>query len=186
MQRDDSSGRRDEPQMFFHLKLVGKIALAVGAAACVGLVVTLLSVSGQTGESYAEIIGSYYLTRQHLGPALLVGGLALLAVTALITWLISLYSSFRIAGPLFRFSRNLEMEIAQGPTAPIPIRKTDSLQQEHQQFKRSVEVLQTHYGKLREAAARAEAALASEDKEAWPAAAEAIARLKELDANVRL
>ena len=186
MQQCDSTGRRDEPSIRFHLKLVGKIALAVGATACVGLILTLMSVSAKSGASYAQIIGSYNLTRQHLGPALLVAGLFLLAFTAVITWLISLYSSFRIAGPLFRFSRNLEMEIARGPTAPVPIRKTDSLQQEHEQLKRSIDGLQAHYGALREAALQAQAALGSDDKEAWSEAARVIARLKELDSHVRL
>lgn len=186
MQQQDSAARHDEPHMLFHLKLVGKIALLVGLAACVGLVLTLMSASAESGASYAEIIRSYNLTRQHLGPALLVAALFIAAFAAVITWLISLYSSFRVAGPLFRFSRNLELEIRQGPTAPVPIRKNDSLQQEHAQLKRGIDSLQSHYGAIRQAMDQAAAALDSGDKDKWPEVLAAIARLKELDSRVRL
>src|SRR4030065_873565 len=104
----------DEPQIFFHLKLVAKITLLVGAAACAGLILTLMSISHQSGSSYAETIRSFSLTREHLGTRLLVAGLFLVAFAAVITWLIALYSSFRIAGPLYRSACNLEIFLAQG------------------------------------------------------------------------
>lgn len=176
----------EEPQIFFHLKLVAKITLLVGAAACAGLILTLMSISQQSGSSYAETIRSFSLTREHLGIALLVAGLFLVAFAAVITWLITLYSSFRIAGPLFRFSRNLEMSITQGPKTLVPIRKRDSLQKEHGQLALSVHSLQAQYGALREAAGRAVASLESGDKQGYAEAASAIAKLKELDSRVRL
>lgn len=176
----------DEPQIFFHLKLVAKITLLVGAAACAGLILALMLISHQSGSSYAETIRSYSLTREHLGAALLVAGLFLVAFAAVITWLISLYSSFRIAGPLFRFSRNLEMSITQGPATLVPIRKRDSLQKEHGQLELSMHSLQAHYGALREAAGRAVAILESGDRHGYPETASAIAKLKDLDSRVRL
>ncbi len=175
-----------EPQIFFHLKLVGKITLLVGAAACGGLLLMLMSISHQSGSSYAETIHSFSLTREHLGAALLVAGFFLVAFAAVIAWLITLYSSFRIAGPLFRFSRNLEMSIAPGPTTLVPIRKGDSLQEEYGHLEQSIHTLQAHYGALREAAGRAAAILESGDKHSYPEAVSAIAKLKELDSHVRL
>ena len=176
----------DEPQIFFHLKLVAKITLLVGAAACAGLILTLMSISHQSGSSYAETIRSFSLTREHLGTALLVAGLFLVAFAAVITWLIALYSSFRIAGPLYRSACNLEIFIAQGPTTLVPIRKGDSLQKEYGHLKQSVHSLQAHYDALREAGSRAAAILESGDTRRYPEAASAIAKLKELDSHVRL
>jgi len=176
----------DEPQIFFHLKLVAKITLLVGATACAGLVLVLMSISHQTGSTYAESIRSFSLTREHLGAALLIAGLFLVAFAAVITWLISLYSSFRIAGPLFRFSRNLEMFIARGSTTLVPIRKGDSLQKEYGHLELSAHSLQAHYDALRETAGRAMTILESGDKHGYHEAASAIAKLKELDSHVRL
>lgn len=142
---------RREPPGFFHLQQVAGIALCVSVAACAGMLVVLLLVTDDRGGSYWQAIGAYSLTSQNLGWGLLVFGLAMVAFAGITTWLISLYSTFRIAGPLFRFSRNLEMAIERGPIAPAPIRRTDQLQREWKEFDASVAALRGHYDELRQA-----------------------------------
>ena len=177
MANDQTQG--NEPRFLLHLHLVAKIALIVGAVSCLGMLLVLTFITDKSGASYGAIIRSYSLSRQHLGPTMLIAGLFLVSFSGVITWLISLYASFYIAGPLYRFSRNLETFIAQGPTTPVPTREKDHLKQEEQQIKRSIAKLQQHYGEMR---AAAEEALSQLDSQSAPA----IAKLKELDREAHL
>ena len=186
MKNSDSNVQHQQPLIVFRLNLVGKVALMVGAVACAGLVLVLLFITDKSGTNYGEIIRSNNFTRQSLGPAMLVAGLILVAFSAVITWLVSLYSSFRIAGPLFRFARNLEAMIENGPSAPVPIRRKDRLQVEGQQLARSTASLQAHYGAMREAADRAATLLESSDDGAKAILPAEIAKLKEFDRHVLL
>jgi len=184
---DSSVQRQNEPHpVLFHLNLVGKVALLVGAVACAGLVLVLLFITDKSGACYGEIFRSNSLTRQSLGPAMLVAGLGLVAFSGAMTWLVSLYSSFRIAGPLFRFARNLELMIENGPSSPVPIRTKDRLQREGRQLERSTDRLQAHYGAVREAADHAVALLESSDGRAAEYLPQTLAKLKELDRHVVL
>lgn len=186
MKNSDSSIQPQQPYIVFHLNLVGKVALMVGALACAGLVLVLLFITDKSGASYGEIIRSNNFTRQSLGPAMLVAGLILVAFSAVITWLVSLYSSFRIAGPLFRFARNLEAMIESGPSAPVPIRRKDRLQVEGQQLSLSAARLQAHYGAMRDTTDRVAALLDSSDNAAREVLPVEIAKLKECDRHVLL
>lgn len=140
----------DSPEIIFHLRWVARIAVLVGALAAAGLVFTLVFVTDSNGESYGALIESRSVAHDRLGTALLLGGLVLSACAAAITWLITLYSSFRIAGPLFRLSRNLENSIRRGPCRPISIRASDRLHDEAQLLAESLEVLGSHYSAMRQ------------------------------------
>lgn len=165
--------------LLFNWHFIAKIALIIAALSCLGAVLVLHFITGSLGESYAEVARYFSLSRKSIGPTLLVAGLILVSFASIITWLIALYTSFYIAGPLFRFSRNFETLIEQGPTSLIPTRKADSLKQEEQQIKRSVTKLQQHYSEMR---AMTEEALAQLD--AQPTAS--ITKLKELDREAHL
>lgn len=125
------------------LKLVSRFALYTSVVAVVLLVVSVLLLTDQKGTSYAEIIYGHSLTQKHLKPVLLISGLCLLSFVAFITWLFTIYSTFRIAGPLFRFSRNLE-QAAEG-IPPLGLRSGDALQDVSEQLKQSVTSLHNHY-----------------------------------------
>ena len=140
----------ESPEILFHLRWVAKIALLVGAIAGAGLVATLSLVADGTGVDYGTVIHSRSVAQYRLGPALLIGGLFLLAFAAILTWLITLYSSFRIAGPLFRLSRNLEASISQGPGRPVPIRESDRLRPEAALLEAAFAAVAVHYDELRE------------------------------------
>lgn len=138
------------PEILFHLRWVSKIAFWIGATAAVGLVIVLFVITGDAGTGYEELILSRSLAQEQLGPALLVGGIFLITFGALLTWLITLYSSFRIAGPLFRLTRNLEASLGQRPEKPIPIRAADRLQAEAALLESSLGTLANHYKGLRD------------------------------------
>ena len=174
---------RNEPLIFIHLKLVAKVSLGVGAVAVLSLLISLLLVSGPADESYAAIIRSNSLTSAHLGKVMLTIGLMLVAVAGVITWLMALYSSFRIAGPLYRFSQNLKLASSSDTSRLIDLRKGDALVPQAEQIKQSVSVLRAHFAEVEAVAAAAEKALENRDDAAYT---EAVARLKALDEKVRL
>lgn len=140
-----------QPATLFHVKWVAKIALLVALAAGLGLLAAVFWVTDDQGANYASLIMSRSLTQQKLGPVMVVFGLLSVAVAALATWLIALYSSHRIAGPLFRFAQNIRQILQQPFAAPLAIRKTDVLQQEWREFESAQTRLREHYGALRDA-----------------------------------
>ena len=168
-----------------HLRLVSRLALFTGLAAGLSLLAVIIMLAGEGGADYATIIQSYNISQESLGTVLLITGLLLLALVAFITWLITLYSSFRLAGPLYRFARNLEAA-ASGESALFGIREEDCLQDVSQELLASVAGLQRHYLAISEALEEVEALL--ENREAGSAAelGQALARLKEQTRHVRL
>lgn len=167
----------DAPEIIFHLRWIAKTALSIGAMAAMGLAVTLNILTDGSGTTYGELIQSHSIVHAYLSPALLIGGFILLACTAVVTWLIALYSSFRIAGPLYRFSRNLERAIAQGPAQPVPIRENDWLHRDALLLRHSLEAMEAHYRELDEALARALSAIDEGKIEQMPASAAKLGKL---------
>jgi len=178
--------QRDETPVLFHLKMVAKIALSVSALACAGLLLVLFLLTDQKGNSYGHVVGVHSLASQNLGPALLVFGLAMLALAGITTWVIALYSSFRVAGPLFRLARNLEMEIEHGPAVPIAIRSGDQLQREWKEFEASMAALHAHFGDLRQALAQAGQSLRAGGQFDTVSLRQSVARLKDIERRVKL
>lgn len=142
------SSTEDRPEMLLHLRWVARISLWIGGCAALGLSIVLYLLTNTTGQDYGGLIQAYSQAQYRLGPAMLIGGLFLLAFTALLTGVIALYSSFRVAGPLFRLSRNLESAISQGPVKPVSIRDTDDLHQEAALLEQALGNLASHYESL--------------------------------------
>lgn len=173
---------KHEPLIFFHLKLVAKISLALGAIAMIALVIALTMVTDQSGETYSAIVQVQHLKSENLGKVMLVAGLLLLAITGLVTWLIALYSSFRIAGPLYRFSQNLRLAAADESAPLIDLREGDSLRTESEMIKQTVAAVRAHHAAAAAAARQARDAVASGDEAGY---ARSVARLGMLDEKVR-
>lgn len=169
--------------MFLHVRLVAKISLGVGAVAVLSLLISVLLVSGDAGDSYSEIIRSNSITRANLGKVMLMIGLVLVAIAGVITWLIGLYSSFRIAGPLYRFSQNLKLASASDSARLIDLRNDDSLVEQAENIKQAVAILREHHAALEQVSHEAAIALEKHDAAAYAAA---VARLKLLDEKVRV
>lgn len=129
-----------------HLKLVAKVALITSVTSTLVLIFIILFVGGDGGDSYFETLQSHRLTQSSLGTAMLLAGLLLIGFVATATWIISLYASFRVAGPLFRFCRDLELSPI--TDRPIGIRKEDYLQEVSQELLDTVSTLRGHYTEL--------------------------------------
>ena len=165
--------------------LVAKIGLSVAVAAGAGLALVLALLGDDRGGGYGQLIGAYGLARESLGPAMLVFGLALTGFAGIAAWLFSLYASFRIAGPLYRISRDLEAQIEHGPVAPAPIRRSDRLQREWKELDASVAALCAHYAELGQVLSQIEKSLDADAAD--PASLlQAIMQLKNAEQHVRI
>ena len=178
--------RQEDPDkgLRFPLQLAGRVALVVSLASVLVLSAMLGFIGLESGQTYLDVIRTYRYTQDALAPAITIAGLSLLAIAGLLTWLVTLYGSFRLAGPLFRMQRNLERSQSAGPVEPIPIRGTDRLHAEADALSRANSRLSTHYNAVRAAAKQAMAALDSDQASGgWQKALE---RLHELDRRVQL
>lgn len=178
-----STAMKPEPLIFFHLKLVARISLAIGLLAAITLIIALVLITDQSGDAYSAIVQAQHLKSENLGKVMLLAGLVLVAITGLATWLITLYSSLRIAGPLYRFSQNLQLAMADESAPLINIRKGDSLKQEAEMIKQTVLSLRTYHGAVNAILSQTSDALAAGDETSY---AQSVVRLRILDEKVRL
>lgn len=167
-----------------HRKLVAKTCLSVSVASFIILLIMLMFITNDAGESYGAIVYSHSLTSQQLRPAMLVAGLVLVTITGLVTWFIALYSSFRIAGPLYRFTQNFKLATANASSREIlPIREGDSIQDQAKAVKQAITGLHDHYAAIKNAAQEASSALAAGDAARYT---DAVARLRSLDEKAHI
>jgi len=167
-----------------HLSMVARIALGTGLAAAVILVLTLAFAVDRSGATYAELVQAHAITQRNLGPAFLVGGLALASITGFLTWLICLYSSFRVAGPLFRFTRNLEQ--ASETDLLSDIRRNDCLHDLADELKAQVGELHAHYRRLDALAGKAVEAIERDGEAARDEVSRILEELAEAAGRARL
>lgn len=114
------------------------------------MVFVVLVIGHGQGEGYLDSLGRLQLSRDRLLPLVLAAGLFLLTVAAMVTWLIALYSSFRVAGPLYRLTRNLEHQLEENNLeSPLPIRRGDQLQHHSRLLGRAVDRLRESYLEIR-------------------------------------
>jgi uncharacterized Zn finger protein len=97
--------------------------------------------------------------------------------------MIVLYSSFRIVGPLYRFTQNLKLASTSDSATLINLRKGDTLHAQEENIKLAVASLREHYAAVETVSRQASAALEQRDAAAY---ADAIRRLKALDEKVRV
>lgn len=128
------------------LKTTARVALSISVFATLVLLSTLYFLfKNQQQGSYLGSIQSFARSQDQLVPAMLIGGAMIMLMAGLITWFILLYSSARLAGPLYRFTRNVEMQIYQGPVQTIKLRKGDYLQDLSGKLSRAAEGLHDYY-----------------------------------------
>ncbi|MBF0629146.1 MAG: hypothetical protein HQL91_13090 [Magnetococcales bacterium] len=170
--------------MVWRLRRMAAIALITAILTALGLLVAIhLLTDPTTGLSYREIFHAHAVKRAHLLPVLLIAGLILTTATGILTWLIALYSTFRVAGPLHRFSLNLDRQIHAGPLPLESFREGDLLRTEHLHFSGALNRLQYHYDLLNERIDHALIAAKDPDPQIWHASLE---RLKSHERQVRL
>ncbi len=124
-------------------KIISRITLATMLAAGLVLLVAVLLFEDEQGLDYLSLVQSYTVTEKNLDAMLIMAGLFLLFCVGTASWVLTLYASFRIAGPLFRMARNLELASSR---RDLPgIRKRDCLQDVSQQLQTAVNMLHDHY-----------------------------------------
>lgn len=171
----------NDSYFLLRLRLVSRITLVVSVLFCAGILLTLAFATGNPGAAYDSAIRSLSQSLLRLGPALLAATLLLALLSSAVIRMISHRATLKVAGPLYRFARNIETFIESGPVTPVPTRQEDQLKPEKQQIERSIVKLQAHYDAIR---AATETALVQIDSQKSPAAA--IAQLKGLDRATRL
>jgi len=150
-----------DPQHFGQLRLVGRISLCLACVAVAGLVAVGV-LAGLPSDEYGETVRAMTTTKRQLPWVMTVGGLLVVLATALTTWMITLYSSFRLAGSLYRLSLDLQIGIDTGRVPPIRVRRSDFAQAEAQQMEQTVGTLYEYYAQLDAAITEAAAALESQ------------------------
>lgn len=128
------------------LRVTAKIAISISLLSALVLVFILqFLLIDQSEKNYLETIVSLSQSQQQLTIAMAVGGALVITAAGLLTWLFTLYFSHRIAGPVYRFTRNLELEIEKGPVPTVAIRKEDSLQAVSRKLSDAVNRLSQYY-----------------------------------------
>ena len=171
----------DTVPVSMHLKLVAKVALITSVVAALVLIFVTFIVGGEGGDSYFELIQAHRISQDKLDMAMLLAGLFLIGFVATITGVIALYASFRVAGPMYRFCRDLELSPISD--APLGIRKEDYLQEVSDELLNSIAVLREHYSELEEVVDQVSAAYAAQDQQGL---SELLIELKELEGQVHV
>jgi hypothetical protein len=133
------------------LRLTAALSVSVSLLGALVLLLTLcLLFRSQPGQTYYQIIQSLTLGQDRLFMAMTLAGSVIVLLAGLVTWVITLYSSHRIAGPFYRFAKNLELEIERGPVTPVRLRKDDRFQMLAARFTRAADGLETYYASQRQ------------------------------------
>jgi len=149
MKRLNTESIRPDSSSLHHLRLAARIAIMVSFTASLLLVIVIVLLTEDSVHSdYALAIQSLSSTHKLLGPSLVVSGLIIVTLSGVLTWIISVYSSARITGALYRFSRNLEQQINLRHLPLIAIRKKDRLHKEARHLEQAVTSLNKHYDSL--------------------------------------
>jgi len=164
-----------------HYKLIAKVTLFTSLSAALILLILLFAISTEGEGSYIDIIQAHTVTRLQLGSSILIAALLVLITVGISVWLISLYSSFRIAGPLYRLIQNLQAAMTFGQQNRI--RHDDALQNVAQELHETIEHLEKHYRHLHSEVDEIITKLGKHDVEAANAS---LKRLKAIEAKVQL
>ncbi len=129
------------------LRLIGKSALWFATALFCGFLF-FLTFSDIPLSSYRAASDHLYRSREDLPWMMLLGGTLLLITTALTLWLSCLFITHRAAGPLYRFSRNLEAALTHGSLPRQGIRRGDLFQEESEHLLHTADQLSSYEHQL--------------------------------------
>ncbi|HIJ84999.1 MAG TPA: hypothetical protein HPQ00_12460, partial [Magnetococcales bacterium] len=146
----DDPQTRSSPTMIAHLHLVAKLSLWTGLSSGIVFAAVLFYLDIGQGNDYASLFHSLVMTRHHLKPVLLISGALLLASTGVVTWMIAIYSTYRVAGPLHQFTQTLKRQIEDGPCSVGHLRGTGDLESERLRLAGAANRLQYHYDGISE------------------------------------
>jgi len=107
--------------------IVAKISLSTSIFTFTILMVMISFAWVDHGGGYGDFIESQLISHKNIQYSIIIAGLLLVLMSALISWFVSLYGSFRIAGPLYRFAQN--MSHCHNPDTMLSLRSDDCLQE---------------------------------------------------------
>ena len=101
-------------------------------------------------------------TADYMLPAVLLSGAIVVILTGLATIMVTLFTSHRISGPLYRVEKDLE-EIASGNlTKKFNLRQTDELKKLAENLNNTVEALRTEFEQLKREISELDSSVESE------------------------
>ncbi|VAW63459.1 hypothetical protein MNBD_GAMMA09-826 [hydrothermal vent metagenome] len=122
--------------------IVAKVSFSICVVTFSVLMVAVSTVLVDHSGSYGDFIQSQVISRNNLFYVMVISGLFLIFVGAFISWLVSLYGSFRIVGPLYRFESNITQCIESG--SMLMLRSDDDLQVLSEKIINSARQLENH------------------------------------------
>lgn len=155
------------------LEWIKLIAIWISLLAIFGLILVFILVPDHT-LNYAEQVRALNISQQHLPRLMFAVGLLLAAGTGMTTWVLAVYSSFRLAGPLYRMSENLKAAIATSEVDHVPLRQGDLLQDDARLLQDVSAHIVHRYQSLNEIVTQAQAAADQQDDDAVLAAIHAL------------
>ncbi len=108
------------------LRFTAKISMGLSILSIVFLAL-IISFYGSDEKGYSEIIVALWRTNDNLLLSVLIVGSMLIIIVAIMTWIICLYSSFRLAGPIYRLQQQLGLASNDNSTQLTRLRNQDSL-----------------------------------------------------------
>ena len=135
--------------------------LVIIGAVISGAIIYALSMSTVTTtfENSRLMIKS---TADYMLPAVLLSGAIVVILTGLATIMVTLFTSHRISGPLYRVEKDLE-EIASGNlTKRFNLRQTDELKKLAENLNNTVEALRTEFEQLKREISELDSSVESE------------------------
>lgn len=108
------------------LYLIAKLSLGSSIITLLFLIF-IVNYFGGSEEGYSEIVKVLWVTSDNLPLAVLTIGSFMVALVAIMVWLLCLYSSFRLVGPLYRLQKQLGLATSDKSVRFTRLRKKDSV-----------------------------------------------------------
>lgn len=155
---DMANSNNQKTQLSLRLfKRVARIALLVSLFSLLTFGVMVASLDSPSGD-YFNMLSSLTSSKDNFIFIVMLTGALLVSATAATTYVITLYSGFRVAGPMFRFAQNLKLSHQdEHPRPYIGIRNHDHFHAECQLMETSNNILLSHYTTLSQAIYKLEA-----------------------------
>jgi len=165
--------------------LVAKVSLSVSMVTFIILVIMISIIMTDDVDSYSNFIQSQVITHQNMPYAISIAGLLLVLLCSLISWFVSLYSSFKIAGPLYRFSQNLRH--SHNSNQMLALRSDDCLQDLSKKIINAAKHTETHKHEILLQIELCQKIIAqAEDENTADSLNSAVQKLKDIESRVKL
>ncbi|MBF0310946.1 MAG: hypothetical protein HQL56_15610 [Magnetococcales bacterium] len=128
------------------LRRLAMVALFLGLASALGLWLGVTWLESGFEGSYRDIVVQLAWRQNRLLPLVVGAALILALLAGMVTALVALYSTFRVAGTLHRFTLKLQNAAMESHRIEgDPSDREEALQAQYQEFLHALQSVQTHY-----------------------------------------